>query len=658
MSGAGSASDAGSGSSYVGLTVSPDPGFALTLDGLTATEELGRPFLFELDLSSAKAKGDLKSLLGSAVTVSLTLPGGSKRYFNGIIARMAYAGLSGGAYRYRMELRPWIWLLSRVQDCRIFQNQSAWTIITTIFRDAGFSEFQDKRQNQAGDITLEYCVQYRESSLDFVTRLMETFGIYYYFTHHDGQHTLVLADDPNSHTALSPAIPFYTDQTEYRSVDDHVWEWSSDLNLHPGAFTYRDYNFTTPSADLTAKTIQAGGHPYGTFEVYDYPGPYDTAANGQKLADVRMQDLTARRQLYAGVSNARGIFAGCKFTLSQATEQALNQEYLLTRATYSMTAAEAMSDSDGELTDTYRCVFQAIPGTTPFRLPPTTPRPLVRGPQTAKVVGASGDEITTDQYGRIKVKFNWDRSAAQDDSASCWIRVAQVWAGASWGGMFIPRVGQEVIVEFLEGNPDRPIVTGSVYNANLTIPYAQPDNKTRSTIKSNSSQGGGGFNELRFEDKKGSEEVFFQAQKDYNKVVLNSETVKVTQDTTTTVDKGNRSVTLNTGDNSLTVSQGNNAATISVGNDSLTVSQGNHSITVSAGKSSVTAGTSITLSVGANSITIDTSGITMSAAKLAITTEGAIQAQAGGPMSLQSGAAMSLEGGAPMTISAPMVNIN
>ncbi len=639
----------GGGTSYVGLSIDPDPGFTLTLDGLAATEALGRPFLIPLDLSSGTAKGDLKSLLGSNATISLTSADSTKRYFNGVIARAAYAGRSGGAYRYQMELRPWIWLLSRTQDCRIFQTQSAWTIITSVFRDAGFSDFQDKRQNQAGDTVLEYCVQYRESALDFVTRLMETFGIYYFFTHQNGKHMLVLADDTNSHTALGTAIPFYTDQTEQRGVDDHIWEWSSELNLHSGAFTYRDYNFTTPTADLTAKSIQAGGHPYGSYEVYDYPGPYENAANGQKLTDVRMQDISSRRQISSGTTNARGISTGCKFTLSRFAEEALNQEYLVVGATHSLTMAEAMSDSEGELTDTYRCTFQAIPGTTPFRLPPVTPRPVVQGPQTAKVVGAAGDEITTDQYGRIKVKFNWDRSAAQDESASCWIRVAQVWAGVSWGGMFIPRVGHEVIVEFLEGNPDRPIVTGSVYNANVTLPYAQPDNKTRTTIKSNSTLGGGGFNELRFEDKKGSEEVFFQAQKDYNKVVLNNETVKITQDTTTTVDQGNRSVT---------VSQGNNSVTVSAGNDSLTVSQGDHSITVSAGKSSVTAGQSITLSVGSNSITIDTGGVTISAAKLSITTTGEVQAQAGGEISMQSGAAMSLNAGAPMTIGAPMVNIN
>ncbi len=617
-------SSSSTGTAYAGVTFSPDPGFTLTLDSLNATETLGRPFLFELDLSSGKAKGDLKSMLGSSATVSIK-QGKGKRYYNGVLTRIAYAGMSGGTYRYRAEVRPKIWLLSRVQDCRIFQNKSAWTIITSILRDAGFDQFQDKRQNQAGEITLEYCVQYRETTLDFITRLMEQFGLYHYFTHADGQHTLMLADDPNSHTALTDKIPYYVDKTEHRGVQDHVWEWTSDLNLQSGAFTFRDYNFTTPTADLTAKSMQSGGHQYGSYEVYDYPGPYDTAANGQKLADVRMQDFSARRQTFHASSNARGLYCGCKFTLSNFNDDAQNREYLLIGATTSVTMAESMSDTRGELTDTFRCVFQAITGDTPFRLDRTTHQPVVQGPQTAKVVGELGQEITTDEYGRIKVKFPWDRSDTQDENSSCWIRVTQSWAGSSWGGMFIPRIGQEVVVEFLEGNPDRPLVTGCVYNAQVTVPYHLPDNKTRSTIKTNSSQGGGGFNELRFEDKAGSEEVFFQAQKDYNKKVLHNETVTITQDHTTTVE------------------QGNHGTTVSQGNHSLTVSTGSHSIDVSAGKSGVTAAQSITLTVGGNSIKIDVSGITITSA---------------GTMSLQSGATMSIEAGAPMTIEAPMVNIN
>ncbi len=626
---------------YLSVKITPDPGFTLDLDGMIATEELGRPFLFELELSSAKPKGDLKPQLGSSVTVTAKQQGGgATRYYNGIVARVLYIGLAGGAYRYRMELRPWIWLLSHTRDCAIFQNKSAFSIITDgIFRANGYSTFQDKRQSQSGDTTLEFCVQYRETALDFVTRLMEQWGIYYYFQHGDGQHTLVLADDPNSHAALPKTIPYLLNQAEYRGVQDHVWDWAADMNLQSGAYTMRDYNFTIPAADLTGKLVNAGGHPNGTLEVYDYPAWFGDKSTGQSLAAIRMQDLAARRQVMSGVSNARGLYAGCKFTLSDFVEPAMNREYLVIAATTSFTIAEGLADTGGDLTDTYRCLFLAIPGDAVFRLPPVTPRPAVQGPQTAKVVGASGDEITTDGYGRIKVKFPWDRSPGTDENSSCWLRVSQLWAGNGWGSMFIPRVGQEVIVDFIEGNPDRPIVTGRVYNANQSVPYALPENATRSTIMSNSSKGGGGSNELRFEDKAGSEEVFLHAQKDYHRVVLNNEVIDITNDSTTTVSQGKRSVTVSAKDNVLTVSQGKNTATV-FGDDSLTISTGNHSISVNAGSSSVTAAKSITLTVGANSITIDTSGVTISATKVSIS--------ATGPASLQSSATVKIAGATVM----------
>jgi len=615
-----------SSTTYLNVSITPDPGFKLVFDSMTATEALGRPFLYELEMSSTKAKGELMSLLGSSVTVQITLPDKSKRYFNGIIARLAYAGLRGGAFSYHIELRPWIWLLSRTQDCQIFQKMSAFAIITQIFQKASFSDFQDKRQNQAGSTVLEFCVQYRETAFDFVTRLMEQWGLYYFFQHSDGKHTLVICDDPNSHASIGAAIPFSAQQTELRAVDDHIWQWSSDLMVMPGKFTYRDYNFTTPTADLETRSTLSGSHTYGTLEVYDYPGPYDTTDNGQKLADVRMQDLNSRRQIMHGSSNSRRLYTGCKFTLSDFYDKSENQEYTVIEATYTLSMAEGSPSTDtGEMRDTFRCTFQAIKGSTHFQLDRQTPRPMIRGPQTAKVVGASGDEITTDQYGRVKVKFYWDRSSTQDENSSCWIRVAQMWAAASWGAIFIPRVGQEVVVEFLEGNPDRPIITGCVYNANNTVPYALPDNKTRSTIKTNSSTGGGGYNEIRFEDKAGSEEVFFQAQKDYNKIVKNNETV--------TVQQGNRSIT---------VSQGNNSVTVSQGNDSLTVSTGNHSITISSGSSTINAAQSITLQVGSNSITISTTGITMN----------------GGQISATASETMSLDGGGQMSLTAGMIGIN
>ena len=646
-------STSSSTTTYSNVTIDPDPGFTLLLDELTGTEELGRPFLYVAMMSSSKAKGDLLSLLGSKMTVSIAQnKQGTKRYFNAIISRIEYAGTSGGAASYRVELRPWIWLLSHEQDCMIYQNKSPWDIITAIFKKAGFSDYQDHRRNSAGSTKLDYCVQYDESSFAFVTRLMEEFGIYYYYQHSSSSHTLVFCDDPNSHLSVGAAIPFQAQETELRMVEDHIWQWSSELAVVSGKVTYRDYNFTTPTADLTVRSTQTATHKYGAYEVYNYPGLYDTTANGQPLSDVRVQDIAARRKITFGSSNSRLLYAGCKFTLSKFYEESENAEYIIIGATYSLTIGEGMATSGEEMRDTFRCSFQAIKGDTNFRLDHVTPRPMIRGPQTAVVVGQSGDEIYTDQYGRIKVQFPWDRVGTKDQNSSCWIRVAQVWAGQGWGGIFIPRVGQEVVVEFLEGNPDRPIVTGCVYNASQTVPYALPDNKTRSTIKTNSSTGGNGFNELRFEDKAGSEEVFFQAQKDYNKVVLNNETVNITQNTTTTVKQGNRSVTISKGnnsftvsqgtntvtiekDNSLTVNQGNNSVTVSAGNDSLTVSQGSHSITVSAGSSTISAGKSITLKVGSNSITMDSTGVSISAAKFSVSATGQVSMSASAEMTLQ-----------------------
>ncbi|MDE2580863.1 MAG: type VI secretion system tip protein VgrG [Rhodospirillales bacterium] len=675
-------------STQITVTVSPAPGFTLVLNGLTGTEELGRPFLYEVLMSSTDTKANLVSVLGSSMTIKVVQPGGSTRYFNGIIGRISYAGMRGGARSYRIELRPWLWLLSRRADCRIFQNKSPRDIVTGLCRSAGFSDFDVSGWTKLGLDSLDYCVQYDESTFDFITRLLEKYGIYYYFKHSDGKHTVMFCDDMSAHVSIGDAVPFRTRQTGGRAVTDHVFQWSSELEIVPGKVTYQDYNFTTSASDLTARTSKTASHNYGDFEVFEYPGQHADVSGGQALTGVRAEHFAAQRQVMFGSTNSRLITTGCKFTLSDFYEASQNTDYTVIRATYELKIGEARAASAGATRDTFRCTFECIPATTQFRLSRVTPQPVIRGPQTAKVVGEptgdSSEEINTDQYGRVKVLFYWARpsdpasQSAEDQNAqkaSCWIRVAHMWAGAGWGSIFIPRIGMEVVVEFLEGNPDRPLITGCVYNDVKTVPYTLPDEKTKSTIKTNSSTGGNGFNELRFEDKAGSEEVFFQAQKDYNKVVLNNETVNITQDTTTTVKQGNRSVTVSQGDNSLTVSQGkrtitvqsdnsvtvnqgNNSVTVSAGNDSLTVSQGNHSITVSAGSSTISAGQSITikanesitLQVGANSITISTSGVTVSAAS--------ISATATGSMSLTSSESMSLTGGGSMSLTAGEIAIN
>lgn len=615
----------------VKVSFSPDPGFDVVFDGLRAEEELGRPFCFELDVSSGKQQTNVSTLVGSHCSITMHKPtddNQTDRYFHGVVSRISSAGLSGGAYRYKLELRPWIWLLSHTTDCLIFQKLSAFQIVTKVFRDAGFSDFEDKRQSGAGDTTLEFTVQYNETSLAFVTRLMEQYGFYYYFTYSQSAHTLVLVDDPNAHPMAPATIPYEFDKTEYRAVADHVWQWTADHHLNAGKWTSKDYNFETPNADTTGKTVKTAQHQFGSFEVYEYPGRYDDSSKGQRHADVRMQAVICRREIYAGQSNCRDLHAGFRFDLSGHPDNAANTDYLIIKSITTLGSAEGTPQRDADYMDTYRVDLQAIPGDTAFRLEQVTPRPMIRGPQTAVVMVDSGEEITTDQYGRIKVRFHWDRAdVSQDTDRTCWIRTSQTWGGGSFGTMVIPRKGQEVVVVFLEGNPDRPLVTGVVYNANNSVPHALPDNKTRTVLKSASSPGGDGFNELHFEDKKGSEEIYMHAERDWRREIKHDEIATIEND---------RTVTINSGNDKLTVSSGDRTVTVSSGNDSLTVSSGNHTITVSAGKSSVTAAQSITLSVGGNSITIDTSGVKINGTQISV--------QSDATMSLQAGASMSLTG--------------
>ncbi len=607
----------------------------LLFDGMHAEQELGRPFLINLDMSSGEKEVEVHKLIGSTCSVWLYNAegkNGTDTYFHGIVTRVVSPGLSGGAYRYKFEVRPWIWLLSQTANCCIFQNMSAFQIVTKVFRDAGFSDFEDKRQSGSGDIELEYCVQYRETSLAFVTRLMEQFGFYYYFKHAKDSHTLVIVDDSNAHEKVSDEIPFKFDSRQTRTVDDHIFVWSLDLNLNTGRWTYNDYNFETPTADLTAKTVKDETHQHGKLEIYEYPGPYDKPDHGQKLSDIRMQAIIRDRRFFTGESNSRRLLCGWRFKLKDHLPADLNVDYLITRSITTVSGAEGTPNPEAKNVDTYHVDLKGIPADKSFRLTQRTLRPVVHGPQTAKVVGKPGEEITTDKYGRIKVKFHWDHSQTADEDRTCWIRVAQTWAADKWGAIVIPRVGQEVVVEFLEGNPDRPLVTGVVYNATNMVPYPLPDNKTQSGFKTNSSQGGGGSNELRFEDKKGDEQVYLHAQKDWKREVEHDESTEVKNDQT------------------IKVTNGNHAMTVAAGNHSTTVSAGNHKLDVSAGKSDITAAQSITLTVGGNSIKIDTSGITINGMKLDL--------QGQTTTSVKAGASMTLDGGGMLSASGGMIKLN
>lgn len=665
---------------------------------LTMTEELGRPFVIEADVFSTDRAIKLEDILGQSVTISVECPTGGTRYFNGYVSQFTQTGRASEGYAwYRMVLRPWLWLLTRTADCRIFQQKTSRDIIKAVFQDNGFSDVKD------GDLTAtyrtrDYTVQYRETDFHFVSRLMEQDGIYYYFTHADGQHTMVLADAVSAHKRIAGTseLPFEPPDAQGGYKDDTIFEWSLSQEIQTGAYALTDFDFTQPTADLKAQRLQKRSHPHGDSEVFDYPGQYVQSADGDAYAGIRIQELQAQYERVQGQSSARHMTVGGLFKMLDYPRDDQNREYLTVSAVHHLQSKIDVSTlpDDGEVSDAgtfYSCQFTAIDSQSQYRAPSLTRKPVVQGPQTAIVVGPSDKEIHTDEFGRVKVQFHWDRYGKKDENSSCWIRVAQIWAGAAWGAIHIPRIGQEVIVDFLEGDPDRPIITGRVYNGAGKPPYTLPDNATQSGLKSHSSASGDNktFNELRFEDKKDSEEVYFHAEKDFNRVVENNDSLKVGFDKkdkgdrtvevfnnetisvgcsdagdgsqtitiwknrtetvkegneTVTIEKGNRAVTVSKGNDTHQISTGNREVTISKGNDTLTISQGNQTIQLDAGSSTLQAGQAIELKVGGNSIKIDTSGITIKGLQISI--EGSTKVDVKGAMTNVNGdGAVKIQGG-------------
>ena len=486
----------------------------------TITEQLGRLFSMELELSSEDPALDFSTVVGGNATIRLEL-NNATRYWNGYVSRFVQTEADSAAGgRYRMTLVPWLWFLTRTADCRIFQNMTVPDIVKQVFKDQGFTDIKDSLTSTYPP--WENCVQYRETDFNFVSRLMEHEGIYYFFEHENGKHTLVLADNISAHSAF----PNY-DTINFRTArggaatTEAITGWTLEQEVQPGAYSLNDFNFETPKTSLLAKSQISNPSAQSSFEVYDYPGEYDSQGNGTEYSQIRIEELQSRYEVVHGVTNARGAATGYTFTLANSPRKDQNRSYLITSASYHLSGYNFGSGAgnEGEL---YACTFTAIDSTKQFRAARVTPKPLIQGPQTAMVVGSSGEEIYTDQYGRIKLQFHWDRYGKADENASCWVRVSQAaWAGKKYGAMYIPRVGHEVIVEFLEGDPDLPIVTGRVYNADAMPPYDLPGEKTKTTLKSASSKGAGGFNELRFEDKTGSEQVFIHAEKDYHVRVKN-----------------------------------------------------------------------------------------------------------------------------------------
>jgi type VI secretion system secreted protein VgrG len=454
------------------------------------------------------------------------------RHFNGYVTDFSLAESIGSYARYVITVRPWLWLLSRTSNCRIFQNMTVPEIIKQVFRDHGFTDFEESLTGSFA--SREYVVQYRETDFNFVSRLMEHEGIYYFFKHTETNHSLVLSDSYSAHAPATgyESLPYFPPDDHRGHEVDFVDHWQSSHQIEPGAYALTDFDFEKPNAGLLAKLSLPNDHDKADFEVFDYPGTYTQVSQGEDYARLRLEELNVEHARADGQSNARGVGVGCLFTLADHPVESQNAEYLVISARSELRTHDPRSGAEIPDEDVYRCTFSVIESSRPFRTARTTRKPLVTGPQTAIVVGKSGEEIWTDNYGRVKVQFHWDRYNKGDESSSCWVRVAQVWAGSGWGGMHVPRIGQEVIVDFLEGDPDRPVITGRLYNGDNAPPFALPANQTQSGLKSRSSKKGGpnNFNEIRLEDKKGSEQIFVQAEKDFDALVKNDETRVVKHD--------------------------------------------------------------------------------------------------------------------------------
>ena len=502
----------------------------LLLNAMGGGEELGRLFTYELQLTSLDANIDLNQLLGKPMSVSLQLADGGERHFHGIVARCSQDIDQGQFASYQVVLRPWFWLLSRTSDCRIFQNLSIPQILKQVFRDLGFSDFEDALSRPYRE--WEYCVQYRETSFDFVSRLMEQEGIYYFFRHEQDRHVLVLADAYGAHTTVPgyASIPYYPKDEQQRERD-HMHNWHLAQQVQPGSLELNDYDFQRPSASIDVRSAMPRPHTAGDYPLYDYPGTYVQSQDGEHYARTRIEALQTLHEQIEFSGNARGLGSGHLFSLTGFSRQDQNREYLIVGIRYHI-VQESLESGSGSGAAQFSSSLNCIAAQQSFRPLASTHRPIVKGPQTALVVGPKGEEIWTDQYGRVKVHFYWDRHDQSNENSSCWIRVSQSWAGKNWGSMQIPRIGQEVIVSFLEGDPDRPIITGRVYNAEQTVPYDLPENATQSGMKSRSSKGGtpANFNEIRMEDKKGLEQLYIHAERNQDIVVEVDESHSVGHD--------------------------------------------------------------------------------------------------------------------------------
>jgi len=507
----------------------------LVLQRFSGTEKLNDLFDFTVDCLAASAEIDFDALIGTHATVTLDTAAGT-RLFDGIVTEARWLGAGENVVRYSLRLQPWFFLASLRRNQRIFHDKTVVQIVSEVLSEhAEAGRFEVALSHDYP--VLEYTVQFRESDMAFVRRMLERHGISYHFQHAVGAHKMVLSDVVESHPSIGTR-PYHPAQGHHQQDIEHFRSWHPARRIGTGAVRLTDYNFKKPNAAMTAEAMGDAAYPNGKIESFDWPGDYLAQSRGKVVARLRAQSERGQDRRYQAEGDIPGLAAGTRVTLAGDAVPGVGEEFLCLVAEHRFS-----SDSYGTGTAAEECAYAGhyilMPSTAPMVPERKTPRADVRGPQTAKVVGEG--EIDCDEYGRILVQFHWDTVAAQ--SMRC--RVSQNWAGAGWGGMVIPRIGMEVLVEFLDGDPDQPLVTGCVYNGANPVPYDLPKNKTRSTFKTKTHQGKG-FNELRFEDERGREEIFVHAERDMNSKIERNRSERVNRNLVTSVGHDKASEVANT----------------------------------------------------------------------------------------------------------------
>ncbi|MBC2695371.1 MAG: type VI secretion system tip protein VgrG [Desulfobacteraceae bacterium] len=609
----------------------------------TAAETISSPYNVDLTLAS-EDEIDFNDMIGKKALL-IIIGDEENRYFHGVINKFTQGGNRGRFYLYAATMVPFVCFLSFMQDLRIFQNKKVPDIVEQILKDGGITTdcFEFRLQGQYQE--REYCVQYRETNLDFISRLLEEEGIFYFFEHTHDNYLMVFGDGMVNYQPIAGKADIVFHLPDAMVAEkEYVHRFNLSQQIRSGKVTLRDFNFKKPSLDLTS---QKEADSFQKLEVYDYPGEYSDEGTGKNLSLVRLQEAVVFKDQAEGQSLCSCFIPCFTFNMTGHERDDFNQEYLLVDVNHTGSQPQVLEEQAGsDLEFSYSNGFLVIPSSVNFRPLRKTAKPVVEGVQTAIVVGPSSEEIYTDEYGRVKVQFHWDREGKKDEKSSCWIRVSSDFAGAEHGCIFTPRIGQEVIVRFLEGDPDQPIITGRVYNAATMPPYTLPDKKTKSAIKTNSSFGGDGFNEIRFEDAKGDEEIFVHAEKEMNIRVKNNRREWIGNDRHLFVyldeqdggDSGNKfelverdkhvivrrdSIEEIQGDSHLNI-KGKKAVevtgshSVTVHDDMIEVFDKNHSMEVAQDYYTkgmnvvIEAKTGLTINVGGNFITIDSSGVTIS----------------------------------------------